>query len=343
MSIMRRKTVLLLLMFLLVSYLSSINFQITAEKRDCFLPSLGLTPHGPIYINSNSGLEAFPGNGTVENPYIIENYEIITSDDYGIFIGYTSKHFIIRNCYIDAGRYGIDFVTVREDTARVINNTCINNEICGISFFKSEKSIVANNTCINDNYGIFQWYSDSSIVANNTCKDNDEEGIVLQFTSSSIVVNNTCYRNSNWGIEIYDSVSCVVSYNLFQENSNYGVYIHSSDNNLVHHNTFVDNNLAGATQACGYGTNNYWYDNILLEGNYYNDWSGSGAYPIEGSPNQVDLYPLSEPPVDYITEEHTTPETTPTETTKASNLFMFSFLILGISIVFRRIIWKKEN
>ncbi|MCE7741341.1 MAG: hypothetical protein GOP50_02680 [Candidatus Heimdallarchaeota archaeon] len=340
---MKNKSVTSLFILLLIYLASSINVSIIAENNNQITPSLGLTPHSPISITSDNGFEVYPGNGTVVDPYIIEGYKISTTYSKGISIQYTTKHFIIRNCYIEADNFGIYFRELAESTATIINNTCINNDLCGIWFSEAGRSIVANNTCINNGLGIILWYSDSSIVANNTCTDNDEEGIILQFTSSSIASNNTCYRNSNWGIEIYDSDSCLVSYNLFQENSKHGVYIHFSDNNLVHHNTFVNNNLAGDSQASGYGTNNYWYDTALLEGNYYSDWSGTGSYSIDGSPNQFDLYPLSEPPVDYITEEYTTPEPTPTETTTVSNLFMFSFLVLCISFVFIQLIRKKEN
>jgi hypothetical protein len=81
-------------------------------------------------------------------------------------------------------------------------------------------------------------------------------------------------------------------------NSIYGLYIDSeSDNNTVHHNSFIDNNLGGSSQAFDDGTNNTWFDESTLEGNYYSDYSGVGNYSIDGNANSSDTYPLTENPL----------------------------------------------
>ena len=77
----------------------------------CFLPTLyavdasELSLHSPIYIKGNDGFTmengVISGNGTQENPYIIENLKIranLRND--GIRIEDTDKYFVIRNCYI---------------------------------------------------------------------------------------------------------------------------------------------------------------------------------------------------------------------------------------------------
>ena len=183
---MKKRVILRITCSILIIISIALSFQrndVSSLNLSNGKPILNYVSHAPIYIDSDSDFIfwGFPGNGTVENPYIIEGYKITTSDSYGIYIVYTSKHFIIRNCYIDADDYGIYFQEIGENTAKIINNTCINNEQCGIHFFKSGKSVVANNTCINNRHGISQWYSVGSIVANNTCKDNDKEGIHLKF------------------------------------------------------------------------------------------------------------------------------------------------------------------
>ena len=43
------------------------------------------------------------GSGTSDNPYIIEGWKIITSGTHGIRISGTTKHFIVRNNFIDTG------------------------------------------------------------------------------------------------------------------------------------------------------------------------------------------------------------------------------------------------
>ncbi|GAI06209.1 unnamed protein product, partial [marine sediment metagenome] len=239
-------------------YTTNINVQSAVEENDHHPTSLELTPHDPISITFDNYFEVFPGAGSVENPYIIEGYYIMTTGGVGIYITGTTRYFTVRNCYVDAVLYGIYIDNVAEGTATVINNTC-NNNFYGIKIDSSGSSTVANNTCNNNYCGILLSSSDSSTVVNNTCNNNSWSGIFLSSSDSSTVVNNTC-SNNDLGIVLGDSDFCVVTHNLLQENEDCGVSLASdSENNLFHHNTFVDNNLGGTSQACDYGTDNYWY------------------------------------------------------------------------------------
>jgi parallel beta-helix repeat protein len=142
-------------------------------------------------------------------------------------------------------------------------------------------------------------------VVNNNCSNNNNFGILLENSDSSTVEKNTC--NNNWhGIDLYKSDFCNITYNLLQENERYGIDTSSdSDNNNIHHNNFADNNLVGGTsQARDEGTNNYWYDTEILEGNYWSDWSGIGSYSIDGPASSVDLFPLDEPTLLPIIAEY---------------------------------------
>ncbi len=70
---------------------------------DYGLPN-NLVDHKPITILKDEDFEKynFLGNGTESNPYIIENYNITTEEDIAIYISFTTKYFIIRNCYLNA-------------------------------------------------------------------------------------------------------------------------------------------------------------------------------------------------------------------------------------------------
>ncbi len=299
------------------------------EKNERDLSLSSLTPHDPIWITSDNGLEVFPGTGTAEHPYLIEGYNITTTDDYGIFIYNTTKYFIIRNCYVEAGKHGISIYEIADGTAAIINNMC-NNNIMGIKLRDSVSSTVANNTCNNNDYhGIWLDDSVSSTVANNTCNNNDWHGIWLEDSDSSTVANNTCSNNNKYGIQLWYSDFCVITYNLLLENVEYGIYLEISypRNNLIHHNTFVDNNLGGSSQARDEGSNNFWYDTETLEGNYWSDWSGTGSYSIDGS----------------ASSEHTMTEHTSVESTTDENPlnFTFALLLLVVPLMLTRIISKK--
>ncbi|UJG41275.1 MAG: thrombospondin type 3 repeat-containing protein [Candidatus Heimdallarchaeum aukensis] len=55
-------------------------------------------------------------------------------------------------------------------------------------------------------------------------------------------------------------------------------------------NIIIKNNLGGSSQAYDEGTNNKFYSGST--GNYWYDWNGTGVYPIDGSANNFDPYPM---------------------------------------------------
>ena len=229
--------------------------------------SYDLTPHGPIEIISDDDFNSysFPGNGSESNPFIIENYEIITSNGKGISITGTTKYFVIRNCYLDAVDWGLYVYGVAEGTATimnnilenniygmslwhstgyvVINNTCRYNTEYGIQLDTSHESAVINNTCsFNNAYGVYQWNSTNSFFTNNICIDNQMRGIYLQDTNSAVLTNNTCTNNNEYGIYLLDSSGTTLTNNTCT-NNNYGIYQYRSDSTLI--NNTCNYNMVG--------------------------------------------------------------------------------------------------
>ncbi len=294
---MKKRTMIILLIITLSICASNINVQIIAEENNYRPTSLELTPHDPIEIRYDSDFEIFPGSGTIENPYLIEGYNITTTDDDGIYITETTKYFTVRNCYVDARFKGIYIHDVADGTATVINNMCNNNNWNGISLWLSNSSIVANNTCSNNNwdgislsssdsstvanntcfyngYGISLWSSDSSTVANNTCFYNGY-GISLSSSVGSTVCNNTC-SNNEYGICFYASDSSTVANNMCSYNSNDGISLSSSDSSTVANNT-CNNNY--------YGIYFYYSDFCVVTYNLLQENENYGIYLFFGSHN----------------------------------------------------------
>ncbi len=266
------------------------------------------------------------GSGTLNDPYIIENFQIITSSSTGIHIIDSSEYFIIRNCYIEALSYGIYIDNVADGTAKIINNTCRNviNEF-GISLWSSAYAEVINNTCINCIRGIMIGQSPYSAIINNTCKGGQGVGIIIGQSDYSKVANNTC-NNNYQGIYIFSSncliidnicnnnfkegiymafygshgtSDCIVSNNYLESNRLHGIYIAGGSSNIIHHNIFIDNNPSGLSQAQDDGSNNQWDDGTI--GNYWNDYlgvdfddDGIGDTPniILGTAGSQDNYPI---------------------------------------------------
>ncbi len=224
-----------------ISTFSSMRTNATTVSYDP-LSNSSFTTHDPISITSDSELEVFPGSGTEEDPYVIDGYNITTSNDSGIYISGTTKYFAVRNCYVDAEIYGIYIDDAADGTVTVTNNTC-NTVNYGIYLYSSRSSTVTNNTCrYNSNRGIYLRYSDYSTIVNNTCSNNNW-GIYFSSSSSSTVTNNTC-STSDYGIYLrYSDYSTIV--NNTCNNNNRGIYLSSSGNSTVTNNTCNNNNWDG--------------------------------------------------------------------------------------------------
>ena len=96
----------IILIFLILSSILTITYTSQISKKTVLIAS-ALTPHVAISITDDSGFTIYPGLGTELDPYIIDAYNITTTEDYGIYIKETTKYFVISNCYIDAYIFGI--------------------------------------------------------------------------------------------------------------------------------------------------------------------------------------------------------------------------------------------
>ncbi|MHA2302982.1 MAG: right-handed parallel beta-helix repeat-containing protein, partial [Candidatus Thorarchaeota archaeon] len=235
------------------------------------------TPHGAIAIDGDANfsdtalLEGWEGDGSPENPYLIDGLDIDLGGEVGhcISISNTRVSFTISNCNLTGaghlgsyrGYYGgtgiyLENVTNGElvnnictnnnfggiyvedsDYNTVVNNTCSSNDHNGISLVGSDSNTVANNTCNSNDVGIRVRHSDSNTVANNICNSNTESGIYLDSSHDNIVVNNTCNNNGIYGIHLYRSDSNTVANNTCNSNEFEGINIEYSSSNIITNNT----------------------------------------------------------------------------------------------------------
>ncbi len=201
-----------------------------------------LTPHDPISITSDSGLEVFPGSGTEIEPYIIEGYNITTTASTGIYITETTKHFIIRNCYVNAAEFSIFIENVAEGTATIMNNLCTNSEEYCVFLLSSSGSILTNNTCTKNGCGILLWLSSNTTLTNNTCSAN-VCGIYLLDSSDSTLTNNTCNNNSWGGVILEESINVTLANNTCINNT-VGIELHDSPWTTIINNNFYNDGLS---------------------------------------------------------------------------------------------------
>ncbi len=313
----------------------------------------------PIYITGDVELAAAAvgGMGTLESPYILEGWQISTNTtiNYGIIINGTTKHFVIRDCWIKSeiggSIYGIYLHSIAEETA-LVERILIQEYVYGIKIDDSDKVTVSNNFLQNNQYGIFTEQSDSMIIENNTCYQNSDRAILMVGAGSSFIFNNTCDKNSH-GIELLSSDDVMIKNNTCSQNTGNGIYLDDSDsssiiwnlldqnnqfglsldsassNNIIHHNTFNGNS------AKDDGTDNRWYNTVNNEGNYWSYWNGTGGYEIDGKTLASDPYPLSDPLHELLTivtqESHED-----SEEDVPAFLVSACMIIIGVFALFRK-------
>ncbi|MHA2300988.1 MAG: right-handed parallel beta-helix repeat-containing protein, partial [Candidatus Thorarchaeota archaeon] len=225
---------------------------------------LQLTPHDSIAIDGDANFaaialqEGWPGDGSPENPYIIDGLDIDLGGGFGscIAISNTRVNFTISNCNLTGT--GPDFLgwstgiyLENVTNGELVNNNC-NTIHVGVLLIDSHSNTVFNNICYNNSYGIDLGNSDHNTVFNNTCNGNivifgDETppysgwGISLR-GNSNIVANNSCFSNEV-GIILWGSHSNAVVNNTCS-NNRIGVYIDVLDfldSNTVESNVFLGN------------------------------------------------------------------------------------------------------
>ncbi len=196
----------------------------------------GYTVRDPIRIDGNddfaaqAAAEGWPGDGSEGDPYVIKGYEIDgTGHGYGIYVGNTTVHFVVRGCYIHN-------VTGKDGTQE---------QSTGIYLYKVNNGRFEDNILYN-RFGFVLWYSENNLIHNNTITCVYGSSIHLWWSDYNTISNNYIINSrdepSFAGIGILCSEYNVIAYNHIsgfkfgidvEHDGTYGV-----NENL--NNTFVD-------------------------------------------------------------------------------------------------------
>ena len=223
-----------------------------------YLPNEDIVDDSIINIQKDADFKSynFPGKGTPSDPYVIENYTITTTNAFAICINSTSKHFIIRDCYLEANNSAIYIGNVASGTANITQNVCKNTLQYGISLESAPGTILTSNICTNNSYGIHLFSSNDAVLINNICTANDY-GIYLDVSMNSVLINNTCLDtglsiylyhsddaillNNNCNAILLIYVSHSVLTNNTCKNHAHGIYVYHSSYVTVTNNTCISN------------------------------------------------------------------------------------------------------
>ncbi|MFW9804177.1 MAG: NosD domain-containing protein [Candidatus Thorarchaeota archaeon] len=242
--------------------------------------------HDPILITSDADFEiqGWPGNGSIIDPYVIEGVSVDGMDiENCILIANTTAHFIIRNCLLYNG--GSPLWMFYE---------------AGLTLHNSTNGLVEHNIIIGGDHQaiVLQAQADNNTIAFNNCS-NSRYGILMHGSSNNLI-------SSNLFIAQQGSISKGIHLSGYSYDG--GLTATYCSKNLILNNSFADYDI-NAEEICIYQrenshencTHSQWDDGVSI-GNVWDDYNGTGVYPISGIAGTFDHYPrqsYSHPVVDH--------------------------------------------
>ncbi|MCH8905696.1 MAG: right-handed parallel beta-helix repeat-containing protein [Candidatus Heimdallarchaeota archaeon] len=243
------------------------NKEVTIKEKivDHTLSPSALTPtqeyknSDPIHIDGNEELMSygFEGDGSRENPFLIEGFSISTYSDDKIRLVNTRLHILIKNNYVD-GLHGTEgFGVILDNSSNVIirNNIITRSAQDGIVlYFSSNNKVIENQILENAWNGIrIEAFSDNNLVERNFISDSGGGINILDTSNKNIVQSNTITGIQGNGISLgRDSPDFNVpnSYNIISGNaiSNGGadgIALAISDYTQITNNTINNNQGIG--------------------------------------------------------------------------------------------------
>jgi parallel beta-helix repeat protein len=256
---------------------NSIVSSVSSSKVDGSKQCESYPTHEPITVNDDGDflLQGFTGNGTKDEPYLIDEFRFIFEGGYydseGIGIRNTRAFFVISHCIFETIS-GLDYSNSKSiSLSNATNGLILNCTFAGVS-------------------SPYFWQCQNTTLAN--CSMHDcGRGILIGYSSHFEITNNSIIRCSE-GIDLWNVNSSVISDNLFLINIELGVQIeYPSCNNTIYHNRIGWNGLqVDGDNAVDNGIFNSWDDGIST-GNNWSDYNGAGTYSIPGSAGSIDRYP----------------------------------------------------
>jgi parallel beta-helix repeat protein len=292
-----------------------------------------LTPHETIYIVGNADFaeqaasEGWDGSGASNDPYVIEQYDILVESNNSVGIGVknTDVHFIVRNCRVTVT--GLDtagIYLVSTNNALITNNTVTNSQghgvhitnstriqligntvkdcpdHCAVHLIESPNNMVVNNTLINSLRGLSLYANSNNItVSGNDVVNSSQYGIYLFNRADYNLISDNNIVNNEIGIRFYYTMNNTVTRNLVTGNGEGMNITVNSYFSRIYLNSFIDN---GGAQVSSDNITNIFSNGTI--GNFWSDYNGTDLdknglgdtpHPVAGEAGSKDYHPLTIP------------------------------------------------
>lgn len=230
---------------------------------------LAYTEHAPVVISSNGDFlsQGWPGNGTLDDPYMIQGLNITTSG-WCISIQNTGVHFKIRDCLLTwtGADSGVGIFLQDVQNASIIeckiskkssgvysyqagNLTFFDNLFegnnVGVEYRYSEDIVFENNNVSRNRGGIKLYNSNNITIIENHIESETSHGVQLDSSSYNHIVNNTFVKNNDNAIELLSSTYNSIEDNEILDSYVRGIYLSSASSNLIVNNTINQGNDIG--------------------------------------------------------------------------------------------------
>ncbi|MHA2303696.1 MAG: NosD domain-containing protein, partial [Candidatus Thorarchaeota archaeon] len=185
-----------LITILSMTALSTYLFWLPLDGGDGPIIDYGfITIDGDANFTATALLKGWPGDGSPEDPFIIDGLDIDISGEFNhcISISNTRASFIISNCSLTSASLGMGWgagiFLQNVANGELVNNTCHGHD-SGIYLLYSDSNTVANNMFVSNGVGSFFVLANYNTVADNTYNSNYMDGIYLDMSHFNTIADN---------------------------------------------------------------------------------------------------------------------------------------------------------